>query len=140
MLGLDQALAMIPGKAGDDAARRMMARVWRNYFDPPSSAPAPPREWLAGIRSKPIFATRLAAIKANESQVQDVTSVPVLIMFGETDIYGRTRERLIARYPHARVVIIPGAGHIPWLQNRETFVAEISAFFAVGQTAGNPGV
>lgn len=29
-LGVDQMLALLPGGAGDRAARRMMARVWRN--------------------------------------------------------------------------------------------------------------
>lgn len=29
-LGVDRMLALLPGGAGDRAARRMMARVWRN--------------------------------------------------------------------------------------------------------------
>jgi proline iminopeptidase len=135
LLGLDQALALLSGATGDRAARRMMARVWRNYFDPPESAPAPSQEWLAGVHSRPIFGTRRAALAADANDLRGLGSVPVLIIFGEHDIYGRTTERLVARFPNARVVIIPHAGHIPWLQNRTEFVAAIGAFFEADKAA-----
>jgi proline iminopeptidase len=128
-LGLDRTLALLPGKAGDRAARRMIAHVWRNYFDPPQSAPIPSEEWLAGVHSRPIFATRQAALTADASDLRGLETVPVLIIFGERDIYGHTTERLAARYPNARVVIIPGAGHVPWLQNRPAFAEAIISFF-----------
>ena len=128
-LGLEQALAMLPGTFGDQAARRMMAQVWRNYFDPPGSAPPPSPEWLAGIYSRPIFVTRRAALSADPAEIESRLSVPVLIVFGETDIYGRTVGRLISRFPSARVVIIPRAGHVPWLQNRPEFTRQITTFF-----------
>ena len=133
LLGLDQALALLPGNLGDRAARRMMARVWHNYFDPPESAPAPSPEWLAGVHSRPIFATRHAAVTANTSDLSGPATVPVLIIFGEHDIYGGTTERLVARYPHARVLFIPRAGHVPWLQNRAAFVDAILTFFDIAE-------
>jgi proline iminopeptidase len=128
-LGLDQGLALLPGRPGDRAAGRMMARVWRNYFDPPESAPAPSPEWLAGVHSQPMFATRRAALSASASDLSWRATVPVLITFGEHDIYGDTTGRLIARFPDAKVVVIPRAGHVPWLQNRPAFVEAIGTFF-----------
>ena len=47
---------------------------------------------------------------------------------------GRTTELLVARYPSARVVM-PGAGHLPWLQNRPAFAEEVVAFFDPGNAA-----
>jgi proline iminopeptidase len=135
LLGLDQVVAMLPGAVGDHAARRMMARVWRNYFDPPQSAPPPSPEWLAGVHSRPIFATRSAILATKASDLHGLGSVPVLIIFGESDIYGRTTERLIARYPGARVAVIPRAGHVPWLQNRSAFVDVIVDFFELHKAA-----
>ena len=140
LLGLDQAMAMLPGTAGDRGARRMMARVWRNYFDPPNKAPAPSDGWLAGIHREPIFATRRAAIAADGAQLRGDRLCPsarVLIIFGESDIYGDTQERLMARYPAARVVTIPGAGHVPWLQNHARFAEEVTAFFAIDGCDGS---
>jgi pimeloyl-ACP methyl ester carboxylesterase len=128
-LGLDQVLARLPGAAGDQAARRMMARVWRNYFEPPESAPPVSPEWLSGVRSQPIFATRRAALAAKASDVRGLSSVPVLIILGEHDIYGQTTQRLVARYPDAQVVVIPQAGHVPWLQNRTAFSDVVVQFF-----------
>lgn len=130
LLGLNQLMALLPGALGDQAAALMMARVWRNYFDPPASAPSPSEEWLAGVRSQAIFATRKAALAANADELRAKGSVPVQIIFGEHDIYGATTSRLIARYPDAQVVIIPKAGHLPWLQNRDAFIDAVSAFLA----------
>lgn len=135
LLGLDQVLAMLPGTVGERSARRMMARVWRNYFDPPDSAPAPSGEWLAGVHSRPIFATRHAALAGDASELRGLPSIPMLIIFGQRDIYGRTTERLVARYPNARVVTISDAGHIPWIQNRPAFVAAVVSFFEMERAA-----
>ena len=87
------------------------------------------QEWLAGVHSRPIFATRRAAITAEGGALRAVAFLPMLIMFGESDIYGTTTERLVARYPHARVIIIPDAGHVPWVQNRPAFAAAVVSFF-----------
>lgn len=135
LLGLDQLIAMLPGAAGDRGARRMMARVWRNYFESPRDAPAPSPEWLAGVHSRPIFATRRSAIEADAAELQGTevdSAAEVLIIFGEHDIYGDTTELLLSRYPSARSVVIPGAGHLPWLQNRPVFAKELESFFATG--------
>jgi len=128
LLGIHQALALLPGAPGDQAARRMIARVWRNYFDPPCSAPPPSPEWLSGVHSRPIFATRRAALAAKAGDLRGVASIPVLIIFGEDDIYGQSTERLVARYPGASVVIISRSGHLPWLQNREIFADTVISF------------
>jgi len=129
LLGLDQLLALMPGRTGDRAARRMMARVWRNYFNPTQTAPLPPPEWLSGVHSRPIFATRGAALTANASDLRGLERVPVLIIWGEDDIYGHTTARLAARYPGARVVVIPGSGHVPWLQSPVAFSRVVDDFF-----------
>lgn len=129
LLGVDQLLAMLPGRVGDRSASRMMARVWRNYFDPPDSAPVPSPQWLAGVRSRPIFETRRAALATDRGQLRVPPSIPMLITFGQDDIYGRSTERLIARYPSARAVLIPDCGHVPWIQNRRAFEAVIASFF-----------
>jgi hypothetical protein len=44
-----------------------MALVWRNYCDPPSSAPPPERSWLDDIRREPTLETRRATVEAEAS-------------------------------------------------------------------------
>jgi pimeloyl-ACP methyl ester carboxylesterase len=110
----------------------MMALVWRNYFDPPSSAPPPDESWLRGIRSKPMRETRKAVIEAEASRLEETELDPstrVLVLFGKSDICGLTVERLFARYPEARHVVLEDAGHLPWVQSPETFRAELCTYF-----------
>ena len=81
------------------------------------------------MHSRPIFATRSAALAADAGALPVIGSIPVLVVFGEHDIYGDTTQRLVARCPGARVVIIEGAGHVPWLQNRNAFLKTVVPFF-----------
>lgn len=101
-MGFYQLVSMLPGRLGDCGARRLMALVWRNYFDPPSSALPPERSWLDGVHSKPMLGTRRAAVEAEAPRLNEIALAPgtqVLVLFGSQDIYGPTVERLFARYP-----------------------------------------
>jgi hypothetical protein len=109
-----------------------MALVWRNYFDPPSSAPPPDASWLEGVHSKPMHGTRRAALEAEASLLEGIASasgMQILILFGSEDIYGATAERLFERYPEARHVVLKNTGHLPWMQSPEAFRSELCAFF-----------
>lgn len=130
LLGFWQLVSMLPGSFGDAGARRLMAIVWRNYFRPPSSAPEPDADWLAGVRTKPIHSTRKAALRAEAAELSPARSDrEVVILFGEHDIYGSTTEPLFARYPSARRVVLPDCGHVPWLQSPGAFRDELCRFF-----------
>jgi hypothetical protein len=67
LMGFYQLVSMLPGRLGDCRAHWLIALVWRNYFDPPSSAPPPERSWLDDIRSKPMLETRRATVEAEAS-------------------------------------------------------------------------
>jgi proline iminopeptidase len=61
----------------------------------------------------------------------DFTS-PVLVLAGEFDISAppRAMAEYAELFPNAEFVIQPGAGHMPWLDDAERFVA-LSAFLSV---------
>jgi len=44
-----------------------------------------------------------------------------VMAFGESDIYGDTTSRLVARYPGAREIIVRNGGHGPWIQKPWAF-------------------
>ena len=67
LMGFCQLVSMLPGRLGDCRAHWLIALVWRNYFDPPSSAPPSERSWLDDIRSKPMLETRRATVEAEAS-------------------------------------------------------------------------
>lgn len=70
-------------------------------FDPPATRAA-----LAGVRA------------------------PVLVLAGELDVNTppQVAAELAALFPDARLVIQPGAGHSPWLDDPEQFTAALTAF------------
>lgn len=63
-MGLWQSLMFLPQPLGDAGARRLMRRVWRNYFRDPSEAPQPNEAWLRGVRSEAMIVTASARRRA----------------------------------------------------------------------------
>ncbi|GAA3367225.1 alpha/beta hydrolase [Streptomyces sannanensis] len=55
---------------------------------------------------------------------------PVLLLAGETDLGAppRAMAEFTELFPNARLVIRPGAGHFPWLDDADGFVATIAEF------------
>ncbi len=55
---------------------------------------------------------------------------PVLLLAGEVDLNSppRAMAELAGLLPHAELVVQPGAGHFPWLDDADRFMAIISAF------------
>jgi pimeloyl-ACP methyl ester carboxylesterase len=56
-------------------------------------------------------------------------AVPTLVINGEADFFGPiVSARELGEIPGARVTILPGAGHFPWVDAREQFQEELNAF------------
>ncbi|MFD4526217.1 alpha/beta fold hydrolase [Streptomyces sp. NPDC058470] len=55
---------------------------------------------------------------------------PVLLLAGEADLNSppRAMTELAELFPNATLVVQPGAGHFPWLDDAERFVATTAAF------------
>ncbi|WP_328886135.1 alpha/beta fold hydrolase [Streptomyces sp. NBC_00316] len=55
---------------------------------------------------------------------------PVLVLAGEVDLGAppRTMAEIARLFPNARLVVQPGAGHFPWLDDADLFVATTAAF------------
>lgn len=67
-------------------------------------------------------------------------SVPTLFVRGERDVFiTRTMEKawvaIAAGNPNVRIVRIPDAGHLPWIDEPERVVAEIERFLDESATA-----
>ncbi|WP_328946520.1 alpha/beta hydrolase [Streptomyces sp. NBC_00250] len=57
-------------------------------------------------------------------------TAPVLILAGEYDANPTPAKaaEAAAHFPHAELVVLPGAGHFPWVDDAEAFVHPIAAF------------
>jgi proline iminopeptidase len=140
-LGAWSVAAYLPGPVGKLAGRRILDRVWRNYFPVGSFPPAADRTWLAGANR--IAARRtVRAIKTMPASTLDAlgahSELPVLTVYGDDDIYGPSITHLRDRYPAARHIVVPGCGHLPWLQAPQAFEHLIRDFYET--TAGASSV
>jgi pimeloyl-ACP methyl ester carboxylesterase len=63
----------------------------------------------------------------------------VLLLAGEVDPGAppRTTAEFAGLFPHAELVVQPGAGHFPWLDDAERFVATTAAFLAPAAVASS---
>jgi pimeloyl-ACP methyl ester carboxylesterase len=65
-------------------------------------------------------------------------TTPTLLMWGERDAFGSPEEgeALVANNPNLRLVRLAEAGHLPWLDDPESVVAEIQRFLAAEPRSG----
>jgi proline iminopeptidase len=130
-MGVDSVGMLVPPIA-DASARRLIARVWRNYFPDPRIAPSATAASLAGIHAAPMRETGRAVGAADAGLLEGIgrTAIPVVIEFGGDDIYVTAADVLRRRFPNARHESLPHSGHLPWLQDPERFRAMLAEFYA----------
>lgn len=125
------ALGLRRGRLRDLGARATVMLAWRNYFDPPSSAPRAPDRWIFGIRAEAMVGTRSSAVHAPFDALEAPhVEIPIFILYGKHDVYGATVTKVLGRYPLAQAVTLDRSGHLPWLQAPRDFKRELLDFFA----------
>jgi pimeloyl-ACP methyl ester carboxylesterase len=65
-------------------------------------------------------------------------TTPTLFVWPEHDAFGSPEdgESLVATNPNLRLVRLPGAGHLPWIDDPKRVVAEIERFLALEPRGG----
>ena len=133
---------VLPGRVRNVAGRRLLMRVWRNYFPDDASAPAADVTWLDGASSTAAVKTT-AAIRAAETNMLDGLGsrlkAPVLLVYGEHDIYGASKALVATRFAPAHVTILKDCGHLPWLQAPEAFASLLRDFYSTVAPATEEG-
>jgi len=138
-MGLWQGLMLLPNPLGDVAARRLMRRVWRNYFPARREAMPADEEWLRGVRSEAMRATVKAAGRAPAEMLDGLARaprIPVLVLYGGDDIYETAPQVLRSRFPESQHVLLEDSGHLPWLQDLARFREVISDFYGIDAGLG----
>ena len=134
VMGLWAALMVLPGRVRNLAGRRLLKRVWRNYFPDNVSAPDADAAWLNGASSTAAVKTT-AAIKAADTNVLDGLGsrlgVPALLVYGEHDIYSASKAFVEKRFlPAYHVTTLKDCGHLPWLQAPGAFALLLRDFYS----------
>lgn len=109
------------------------ARLAEAFYDPRNV----PSRLLALVqqRNSPPLERMVEAFLRGGSDVS-LTSLPLLLVWGEDDhLAGSRREvalSLAKRYPRARLVLVPRAGHCPQLEEPAAFVEALRSFTGHG--------
>lgn len=139
-MGLWQSLMFLPQPLGDAGARRLMRRVWRNYFRDPSEAPQPNEAWLRGVRSEAMIVTARALGRVPAETLDGLARaprIPIEVLYGQDDIYETAAEVTRTRLPQAKFVLLEDSGHLPWLQAPVRFKEELTGFYGITTDPGS---
>jgi len=110
------------------AYRKIFSQVLNNYNKAYGSVIIED-DFLEKIHAKPINETRKEIIKYSPLKIFTKPNYPIIITYGENDIYGESKNELLRRFPTAKVQTIEKCGHIPWKNNPNEFNKLLKLFY-----------
>ena len=124
------------GFARADSVNRGIVRVRRTHPDSAAQVPNAGPTIAARLARPPQLecpdASRARALLFHDippDSALAVVPVPALFVWGDRDwTYQRGGRALAERVPNARVVVLAGLGHDPWLDAPDLFFVEVDAF------------
>jgi len=125
LMGIDSVLGFL---GSDKAYRRLYRQVIINYNKGYNIEP-PDDEKLAGINARAGNLTRRNIKNYEFYRTSGQVAYPVMITFGQHDVYQKSRKYLTEQFPSASVVTIPNSGHTPWKHNWNAFREVIRQFY-----------
>ncbi len=132
-MGLNSLLGML---GSDEAYQRMFEQVLKNYHSDYGEILVD-IESLNGVHAKPINKTRKEIIEYEPLTELKDTNFPIIITYGDNDIYGDSKNELINRFPTANVQILNNCGHIPWKHNLSEFKSVLDKFYGIKPATNN---
>lgn len=126
MMGMKSLLGML---GSDKAYQSLFKQVLENYnkdYDPSFTATD---TMVENVRAEPINKTRAHIVKYPLLKDAIDYRFPIMVTYGQKDIYGLSRESVKKRYPKATFVEIQNAGHIAWRNNNEAFLRVLADFY-----------
>ncbi|MDQ0846274.1 alpha/beta fold hydrolase [Streptomyces sp. V1I6] len=117
------------GKAGDDSLRAVAPFFYGRWDEAARAHRAAEDEQRNAASAAAFGADGAYDPDATRAALARFTS-PVLVLAGEVDLNSPppAMTEVAGLFPRAELVVQPGAGHFPWLDDAERFVATTSAF------------
>ncbi|MGW1531505.1 alpha/beta fold hydrolase [Streptomyces aureus] len=120
--------AIVAGK-GDAAAFAAIAPFWYGRWDAAARAHRDAEDAHRNQEAAARFSDGAFDPDATRAALARLAS-PVLVLAGELDLNSPApaMAEVAALFPHAELVVQPGAGHFPWLDDPARFAATTEAF------------
>ncbi|MFI0962706.1 alpha/beta fold hydrolase [Streptomyces sp. NPDC021080] len=125
------ALEAIVAGNGDAAAFRAVAPFWYGRWDEAARAHRDAEDEHKNHEAAARFAEDAFTPDATRAALARL-ACPVLVLAGEVDLNSppAAMAEVAALFPRAELVVQPGAGHFPWLDDPARFTAATEAFLA----------
>jgi pimeloyl-ACP methyl ester carboxylesterase len=116
----------------DQASRwTLFKKVLENYnkeFDPSFRATD---AMVKNVRAEPINKTRSHIVEYHPLKDGIDYRFPIMITYGQKDIYGESRQSVRKRLPGATFIEFERAGHIAWRHNKKKFNNTLIEFYTL---------
>ncbi|MGW7433473.1 alpha/beta fold hydrolase [Streptomyces sp. NPDC054861] len=123
--------SIVTGRAAADAWEAV-APFWYGRWDAAAAAHRAAEDGQRNAEAAAVFASDGAFDPDATRAALGRLASPVLVLAGKVDPAAppRALAELVALFPYAESAVQPKAGHFPWLDDPERFVATITAFLA----------
>ena len=112
----------------DKAYQKLFEQVLKNYHKDYFEVEIE-NDFLNKIHSGPVNKTRKEIVKYKSLTEINKPDYPIIITYGENDIYGESKNALLKRFPTAKIITIEKCGHIPWKHNPNGFNKLLNEFY-----------
>ncbi|WP_405813566.1 alpha/beta hydrolase [Streptomyces sp. NBC_01390] len=121
--------ALVAGRPDADTFQAI-APFWYGRLDETARAHRTAEDEQRHAEAAAVFAAEGAFDPAATRAALASLASPVLVLAGEVDLNSPppAMAELSELFPHAELVVQPGAGHFPWLDDANRFVATTQAF------------
>lgn len=126
MMGAKSSLGML---GLDKAYQSLFKQVLENYmsdFDPSFIATD---AMVENVRAEPINKTRACIVKYPLLKDSVGYGFPIVVTYGEKDIYGKSKQYVRTRFPKATFVEYSNAGHFAWKNREAQFIVTLTDFY-----------
>jgi proline iminopeptidase len=126
IMGVKSLLGML---GSDKAYQSLFKQVLENYnkkFDPSFTATD---AMVENVRAEPINKTRSHIVQYPLLTDAIDFRFPIMITYGQKDIYGESKKSVKNRFPNATFVEFDNAGHIAWKHNNAKFTKTLTDFY-----------
>ncbi|WP_406174740.1 alpha/beta fold hydrolase [Streptomyces sp. NBC_00996] len=120
--------AIVAGKATADSFEAI-APFWYGRWDETARAHRAAEDGHKNMEAAAVYGSEGAFTPDTTRAALARFASPVFVLAGEVDLNSPPRAvaELAELFPHSELVIQPGAGHFPWLDDADGFVATIAA-------------